>query len=165
MLKKFNRLFYEGQQIETIWTLTPSLILIIIAFPSIKILYIIEEIKIKSFILKTIGHQWYWSYERNIINTELDIFIEENNFLRILKTTENVKIPTNLIIQIIISSEDVIHSWTIPRIGIKVDAVPGRLNQTFFITKQSGLFTGQCSEICGANHSFIPILLTRLTIK
>jgi cytochrome c oxidase subunit 2 len=164
-IRLFNRLIYEGQEIETIWTLTPAFILIIIALPSIKVLYMIEEIKNKSFILKTIGHQWYWSYENTLTNLEADSFLTENHHIRLLKTTENINIPANLISQVIVSSEDVIHSWTIPRMGVKVDAVPGRLNQTFLIPKQIGIFTGQCSEICGANHSFIPIFISRIPIK
>ena len=157
--KSFNKFIIEGQEIETIWTVLPALILIFIAIPSLKTLYLIEDTKTPSLTIKTTGHQWYWSYEYSSLNSlETDNFIENSNTLRLLKTNEILYLPAKTRIRNIVTSSDVIHSWTIPSIGVKVDALPGRLNQIFLFSKRLGLFSGQCSEICGTNHSFIPIL-------
>jgi len=164
--KKFNKFIIEGQEIETIWTVLPAVILIFIALPSLKTLYLIEDTKNPRLTIKINGHQWYWSYEFTSINSnEIDNFIENSNFLRLLKTRETINLPINTSIRSIITSADVIHSWTVQSIGVKVDALPGRLNQIFIISKRLGLFTGQCSEICGMNHSFIPILINMITPK
>ena len=150
----------EGQEIETIWTILPSLLLVFIALPSLKNLYLIEDNKIPSITIKITGHQWYWSYEYSTINLrEIERFIDNSNILRLIKTSEILHLPVNTLIRSLISSADVIHSWTVPSIGIKVDALPGRLNQIFLLSKRIGLFTGQCSEICGTNHSFMPIIV------
>lgn len=157
--KSFNKYIIEGQEIETIWTILPSLILIFIAIPSLKTLYLIEDIKTPRITIKSTGHQWYWSYEyRSLNEIETDNFIENSNLLRLLKTNEILYLPAKIRIRNIVTSSDVIHSWAIPSIGVKVDALPGRLNQIFLFSKRLGVFTGQCSEICGTNHSFIPIL-------
>ncbi len=109
--------------------------------------------------IKISGHQWYWSYEYTTFNlSETENFIENSNLIRLLKTRELLYLPINLLIRSLITSGDVIHSWAIPSLGVKVDALPGRLNQIFLFSKRTGLFTGQCSEICGTNHSFMPIL-------
>jgi len=164
--KKFNKFVIEGQEIETIWTIVPSLFLIFIAVPSLKTLYLIEDTKSPNLTIKVTGHQWYWSYEYSSINSnETDNFIENSNTLRLLKTREIIYMPVNLFARMLITSLDVIHSWTVPTMGVKVDALPGRLNQTFLFSKRLGLFTGQCSEICGTNHSFIPILIQVLTTR
>jgi len=150
----------EGQEIETVWTILPSLLLVFIALPSLKNLYLIEDNKIPSITIKVTGHQWYWSYEYSTINLrEIERFIDNSNILRLIKTREILHLPVNTLIRSLISSADVIHSWTVPSIGIKVDALPGRLNQIFLLSKRIGLFTGQCSEICGTNHSFMPIIV------
>lgn len=157
--KKYNKYTIEGQEIETIWTILPAFMLIFIALPSLKTLYLIEDTKTPSVSIKTTGHQWYWSYEyTSLIRTETDNFMENSNTLRLIKTRELLHLPVNVLIRSLITSADVIHSWTIPSIGTKVDALPGRLNQIFLFSKRLGLYTGQCSEICGINHSFIPIL-------
>jgi len=158
--KNFNKFIIEGQEIETIWTILPAILLIFIAIPSLKTLYLIEDTKTPSLTIKITGHQWYWSYEYSSINSiETENFIENSNILRLLKTREIISIPVNTITRLLITSADVIHSWTMPTMGLKVDAIPGRLNQIFMSSKRIGLFIGQCSEICGTNHSFIPILL------
>lgn len=163
--KIFNSLLAEGQRLETIWTLTPSLVLIFIAFPSIKVLYITEDVKTAAMTLKATGSQWYWSYEVSDLNTESErTFIEETNKLRLLKCSSSILIPSQTHTQIVTTATDVIHAWAVPSLAAKVDAVPGRLNQIFIMPKRTGLYTGQCSEICGANHSFIPILLERTPI-
>jgi cytochrome c oxidase subunit 2 len=157
--KKFNKFIIEGQEIETIWTILPALILVFIAVPSLKTLYLIEDIKRPRITIKVTGHQWYWSYEYTSLNlTETENFIENSNIIRLIKTREILYLPINILIRALVTSADVIHSWTIPSMGTKVDAIPGRLNQIFLFSKRIGLFTGQCSEICGTNHSFMPIL-------
>lgn len=153
----FNRFLNEGQEIETIWTILPRFILLLIAFPSLKILYIIEESNFNMLTIKVNGHQWYWRYEQSDFQKSVDTFLEERNSFRLLNTSDSIFFLSFTPYRLLISSEDVIHSWTIPSIGVKVDAVPGRINQLSLISFQTGIFSGQCSEICGINHSFIPI--------
>jgi len=163
-----NRFLLHGQIIEIIWTILPAIILIFIALPSLRILYLLDEIISPSITLKTIGHQWYWSYEySDFLNIEFDSYIIPYNEIslnsfRLLDVDNRIVLPLNNQIRILISAADVLHSWTIPVLGIKVDAFPGRLNQTNFQINRSGLFFGQCSEICGANHRFIPIVIERI---
>lgn len=166
-----NRFLLHGQTIEIIWTVLPAIILIFIALPSLRLLYLLDEIRSPSITLKTIGHQWYWSYEySDFINIEFDTYIlpineiSENTF-RLLDVDNRIILPINNQIRIIVSAADVLHSWTIPSLGIKIDATPGRLNQTNFIINRPGLYFGQCSEICGANHSFMPIVIERVSSK
>lgn len=160
-----HRYLLEGQLIETIWTILPALILILIALPSLRILYILDEIYNPLLTVKTIGHQWYWTYEySDYKNIEFDSYIIPKNELntynfRLLDVNNRLTIPFDSQIRIITTSTDVIHSWTIPSLGVKIDRTPGRLNQTNFIINRTGLLFGQCSEICGANHRFIPIVI------
>jgi len=162
-----NRYLLSGQIIEIIWTILPTITLIFIALPSLRLLYLIDEINKPAITLKSIGHQWYWSYEySDFLNIEFDSYIvptndlNENNF-RLLDVDNRIILPINSQIRILITATDVLHSWTIPALGVKVDGTPGRLNQTNFLINRPGLFYGQCSEICGANHSFIPIVIER----
>lgn len=158
--KRYNKFILEGQELETIWTILPGILLIFIALPSMKILYLIEENKNPSITLKVIGHQWYWSYEyTDTLNVDIDVFIETSEKIRLLNCRRNLPVPCKQTIRVLVTSTDVLHSWTLPSIGVKVDANPGRLNQTFISPKRLGLFYGQCSEICGSNHSFIPICI------
>lgn len=162
-----NYYLLSGQTIEIIWTIIPGIILLFIAFPSLKLLYLLEETNKPYISIKTIGHQWYWKYEYSNLRLEFDSYINntnKNNF-RLLDTDNRVVLPYNYFIRIIVTAADVIHSWTIPSLGIKVDATPGRLNQLNFIINRSSIFFGQCSEICGANHSFIPISVERINLK
>lgn len=155
----------DAQAVETIWTILPAIILIIIALPSLRILYIIDEINNPSLTVKTIGHQWYWSYEyTDYEDLNFDSYIIPTQELkpgelRLLEVDNRVVLPIEITIRILISSEDVLHSWAVPSLGLKTDAIPGRLNQTTIIAMRPGLYYGQCSEICGSNHSFIPIVL------
>lgn len=163
-----NRYFLSGQMIEIIWTVFPAFILLFIAFPSLRLLYLIDEINSPLITLKVVGHQWYWRYEyRNFNNVEFDSYIlsTNNNLFRLLDVDNNIILPNNFQTRILVSAADVLHSWTVPRLGVKVDAIPGRLNQINFFINRKGLFYGQCSEICGANHSFIPIVIERTSIK
>nr|YP_010947295.1 cytochrome c oxidase subunit II [Smerkata fusca]WGO62323.1 cytochrome c oxidase subunit II [Smerkata fusca] len=169
--KYINRFLLEGQMIELIWTILPAITLIFIALPSLRLLYLLDELNNPLMTLKCIGHQWYWSYEySDFSNIEFDSYmipsndLSPNNF-RLLDVDNRIILPMNNQIRIMVTATDVIHSWTIPSLGVKVDANPGRLNQTNFFINRPGLFYGQCSEICGANHSFMPIVIESISIK
>lgn len=155
----------NAQEIEIIWTILPALILIIIALPSLRILYITDEFNKPYLTLKAIGHQWYWSYEySDYEDLAFDSYIIPTYFLepgefRLLEVDNRTTLPIEADIRILVSSQDVLHSWAVPSLGVKTDAIPGRLNQTILASIRPGLFYGQCSEICGSNHSFIPIVL------
>nr|AAF98020.1 cytochrome c oxidase II [Hemileuca electra] len=166
-----NRYLLEDQMIELIWTILPAITLIFIALPSLRLLYLLDELNNPLITLKSIGHQWYWSYEySDFKNIEFDSYMIPSNELtsknfRLLDVDNRIILPMNNQIRILITASDVIHSWTIPSLGIKVDANPGRLNQTNFFINRPGIFYGQCSEICGANHSFMPIVIESISIK
>nr|YP_009139384.1 cytochrome c oxidase subunit II [Callimorpha dominula]AKF78256.1 cytochrome c oxidase subunit II [Callimorpha dominula] len=169
--KYINRFLLEGQMIELIWTILPAITLIFIALPSLRLLYLLDELNNPLITLKSIGHQWYWSYEYSDFNNiEFDSYmipsndLQPNNF-RLLDVDNRIILPMNNQIRIMVTATDVIHSWTIPSLGVKVDANPGRLNQTNFFINRPGIFYGQCSEICGANHSFMPIVIESISIK
>lgn len=157
--KFFNRILIESNQIELFWTTSPALILIFIAIPSIKTLYLIEENINPLLSIKTIGFQWFWTYEYSNIIKNNTSTITLSNKTRLIRVTNPLIIPTITPTRIIVSSKDVIHSWAIPSLGIKIDATPGRINQTTIITKRPSIMVGQCSEICGAGHRFIPIII------
>nr|QLM01519.1 cytochrome c oxidase subunit 2 [Palaemon elegans] len=166
-----NRFLLEHQAIETAWTILPALILIFIALPSLRLLYLLDEVNNPSVTLKVIGHQWYWSYEySDFAQVEFDAYMipttdmEDHNF-RLLDVDNRTILPMNTQIRVLITAADVIHSWTVPSLGVKVDAIPGRLNQTSFQMNRPGLFYGQCSEICGANHSFMPIVVESTSVE
>nr|YP_010963603.1 cytochrome c oxidase subunit II [Nondenticentrus paramelanicus]WKZ08086.1 cytochrome c oxidase subunit II [Nondenticentrus paramelanicus] len=165
MNKLTSRLMLENQAIELIWTLMPAITLIFIAMPSLRILYLIEESMKPTMTIKVIGHQWYWSYEYSDFNEiEFESYMKPSNNLessdfRLLDTDNRMIVPFNTMIRVLTSSTDVIHSWTIPSAGIKIDASPGRINQGNMIISRPGLYFGQCSEICGSNHSFMPIAM------
>nr|AWV83941.1 cytochrome oxidase subunit II [Tettigades lacertosa] len=160
-----NRLLLEGQLIELIWTLLPALTLIFIALPSLRLLYLLDEVNNPLLTLKIIGHQWYWSYEySDFLDVEFDSYMKSTmdlklNEFRLIETDNRLVLPFNTQIRLMITSSDVLHSWAMPSMGMKVDAVPGRLNQMSILINRPGLLYGQCSEICGANHSFMPIVI------
>nr|YP_001552154.1 cytochrome c oxidase subunit II [Nothopuga sp. 1 LP-2008]ABS71891.1 cytochrome c oxidase subunit II [Nothopuga sp. 1 LP-2008] len=164
-----NRFLLEGQEIETFWTVLPAIMLIFIALPSLRILYLMDEVNSPTMTIKIMGHQWYWSYEySDFKQIEFDSYMIPNdtpsNF-RLLDVDNRTILPINSQIRMLISAADVIHSWTVPSMGLKVDAVPGRLNQMSTTITRSGLFYGQCSEICGSNHSFMPIVIEAVPMK
>nr|UNO54146.1 cytochrome c oxidase subunit 2 [Dermacentor (Indocentor) sp.] len=170
MNKLTSRSLMEGQEIEIIWTIIPAVTLIFIAIPSLHLLYLTDEMFFSQISVKILGHQWYWSYEYSDFNKEFDSFmIPETdmnlNSFRLLETDNNLVIPVNTNIKFLISSNDVIHSWTVPSLGLKMDAIPGRLNQCLSLSNRPGIYYGQCSEICGANHSFMPISLEITSLK
>nr|QKE61481.1 cytochrome oxidase subunit II [Dipseliopoda sp. AJB-2020] len=160
-----NRLLHHGQFIESILTIIPSNILLFIAMPSLRLLYLLDEIINPSITLKAIGNQWYWKYEySDFKNIEFDSYMIPQNStnlhdFRLLDVDNRIILPMNSKIRLLVTSMDVIHSWTIPSLGMKIDGTPGRLNQINFSINRPGLFFGQCSEICGANHSFMPIVI------
>nr|QUQ05863.1 cytochrome c oxidase subunit II [Coleophora therinella] len=169
--KFINRFLLESQMIELIWTILPAITLIFIALPSLRPLYLLDELNNPLITLKSIGHQWYWSYEYSDFNNiEFDSYMIPSNELfmnnfRLLDVDNRIILPMKNQIRILVTATDVIHSWTIPSLGVKVDANPGRLNQTNFFINRPGIFFGQCSEICGANHSFMPIVIESISIK
>nr|YP_009756912.1 cytochrome c oxidase subunit II [Batillaria attramentaria]QIM14722.1 cytochrome c oxidase subunit 2 [Batillaria attramentaria] len=165
------RSLVEGQEIETIWTIIPAIILVFLALPSLRLLYLLDEVGDCSLTLKSIGHQWYWSYEySDFLNIEFDSYmiptedLNDGDF-RLLEVDHRIVLPTETDIRVLVTSADVIHSWTVPSLGVKADAIPGRLNQLSFFIKHPGVFYGQCSEICGANHSFMPIVVEAIPLK
>nr|YP_010158058.1 cytochrome c oxidase subunit II [Pygoluciola qingyu]QRG30005.1 cytochrome c oxidase subunit 2 [Pygoluciola qingyu] len=171
MNKYINRLLLEGQMIELIWTISPAITLIFIALPSLQLLYLLDEINSPLVSVKSMGHQWYWSYEfSDFKKAEFDSYMipvnESKNFsFRLLEVDNRLALPVYTQIRMMVSSSDVIHSWTIPSSSVKIDATPGRLNQTTFFMNRIGVFFGQCSEICGMNHSFMPIVVESILPK
>nr|YP_009048531.1 cytochrome c oxidase subunit II [Vespertilio sinensis]AHL43867.1 cytochrome c oxidase subunit 2 [Vespertilio sinensis] len=161
----------DAQEVETIWTILPAVILILIALPSLRILYMMDEINNPLVTIKTLGHQWYWSYEyTDYEDLMFDSYMIPTNELnpgqlRLLEVDNRVVLPAELTIRMLITSEDVLHSWAVPSLGLKTDAIPGRLNQTTLLSTRPGVYYGQCSEICGSNHSFMPIVLEMVPLK
>ncbi len=155
---------------EVIWTSIPTLILCSVALPRICLLYTHEQEINTALSIKCIGHQWYWRYEySNFNNVELDRFITPTENLEIgetryLEVDNRLIIPLKIGINFFIRREDVIHAWTIPVLGVKVDATPGRLNVINLSLEISGVLYGQCRELCGANHRFMPIVIETTTI-
>ena len=166
----------HGTLIELIWTITPAFILIAIAFPSFRLLYLLDEVISPTVTIKVVGHQWYWSYEySDYINVsgesiEFDSYMIPDSDLelgqfRLLDVDNKVVIPTDTHIRLIVTGADVIHSFAVPSLGLKIDAVPGRLNQTSMLAERTGTFYGQCSEICGVYHGFMPIAIEAVSIQ
>nr|YP_010491867.1 cytochrome c oxidase subunit II [Ontholestes orientalis]UWM92653.1 cytochrome c oxidase subunit II [Ontholestes orientalis] len=167
---KFNyRYLLEGQTIEMIWTILPAITLIFIALPSLHLLYLLDEVNNPVVTVKSIGHQWYWSYEYNDFKkVEFDSYMIPKNDMkisnfRLLDVDNRMAVPYDSQIRMLVTAADVLHSWTIPAISVKIDATPGRLNQVSFLLNRTGIFFGQCSEICGANHSFMPIVMESIS--
>nr|YP_009441281.1 cytochrome c oxidase subunit II [Eleotris picta]ATN23255.1 cytochrome c oxidase subunit II [Eleotris picta]ATN23268.1 cytochrome c oxidase subunit II [Eleotris picta] len=163
--KLTNKNILDSQEIEIIWTILPAIILILIALPSLRILYLMDEINDPHLTIKAMGHQWYWSYEyTDYEDLGFDSYMIPTQDLapgqfRLLEADHRMVVPLESPVRVLVSAEDVLHSWAVPSLGVKMDAVPGRLNQTAFIASRPGVFYGQCSEICGANHSFMPIVV------
>nr|YP_010449158.1 cytochrome c oxidase subunit II [Anatoecus icterodes]YP_010605969.1 cytochrome c oxidase subunit II [Anatoecus dentatus]UTT72537.1 cytochrome c oxidase subunit 2 [Anatoecus icterodes]WAN81288.1 cytochrome c oxidase subunit II [Anatoecus dentatus] len=161
----FNRFFFGNEMLELIWTAVPSMVLGFLALPSLFTLYLSDELIKPLLTIKTIGHQWFWSYEySDFMNLSFDSYmtpLSEMNMgeYRLLEVDNNLILPMDMEIRMLITSSDVIHSWTVPSLGVKMDAVPGRLNQICFMSNRNGIMYGQCSEICGSFHSFMPICL------
>jgi heme/copper-type cytochrome/quinol oxidase subunit 2 len=158
-----NRLFrWErvSEKLEAIWTLVPFFFLCLLAYPSLSLLYKQDEILTPRKTKFAIGHQWYWRYEDPDKNLNYDSYIISGlgiNFLRLLDTDRRFILDRGKLTRLLVTSWDVLHSWTIPKLGVKADAVPGRLNSLNLYSDTPRVIFGQCSEICGANHRFIPI--------
>nr|YP_006883501.1 cytochrome c oxidase subunit II [Xenopus borealis]AFN42801.1 cytochrome c oxidase subunit II [Xenopus borealis] len=161
----------DAQEIEMVWTIMPAIILIMIALPSLRILYLMDEVNDPHLTIKAIGHQWYWSYEyTNYEDLSFDSYMVPTNDLtpgqfRLLEVDNRMVVPMESPTRLLVTAEDVLHSWAVPSLGVKTDAIPGRLNQTSFIATRPGVFYGQCSEICGANHSFMPIVVEAVPLN
>ena len=151
--------------LEVLWTALPVVILVVIAIPSFKLLYKQEKSDTYDMTVKVIGHQWYWEYEYpdhgNFYFESYMIQDEDlqEGDLRLLTVDNPLVIPANKNVQILITAGDVLHSWAVPSMGIKTDAVPGRLNETWVNVKEPGIYRGQCSEICGTRHGFMPVVV------
>lgn len=166
----------HGTLIELIWTITPAVILILIAFPSFKLLYLMDEVSDPSMSVLAEGHQWYWSYQYPDFLDSTDELIEFDSYivpesdlefgtLRMLEVDNRVIIPELTHTRFIVTSGDVIHSFACPALGIKCDAYPGRLNQVSVFINREGVFYGQCSEICGILHSSMPIVIESVSLE
>ena len=148
--------------VEVLWTLIPCLILIVMAVPSFKMLYKQDTIPKAEVTIKAIGYQWYWGYEypdENIIFESYMVKEEDlkENQPRLLAVDNEVVVPVNKVVKVLITANDVLHAWALPAFGVKRDAVPGRINETWFKAEKVGTYYGQCSELCGIQHAFMPI--------
>jgi len=158
----------HNTMIEVIWTLVPCLILIVLAVPSFKVLYSQDEIPKADVTIKAIGYQWYWGYEYPDENIVFDSYMIEEKDLkegqpRLLAVDNEVYVPVNKVVKVMITANDVLHAWALPSFGVKRDAVPGRINETWFKADRTGTFYGQCSELCGIKHAFMPITVNVVT--
>ena len=171
-----NKYLNHGTLIELIWTITPALILILIAFPSFKLLYLMDEVTDPNITMEVEGHQWYWSYQYPDFVNDAEEFIEYDSYiipesdlelgqLRLLEVDNRVIIPELTHTRFVVASADVIHSYACPSLGIKCDAYPGRLNQSSVYLNREGTFYGQCSEICGILHSSMPIVIESVSLE
>ena len=148
--------------IEILWTLVPCLILIFMAVPSFKVLYSQDRIPPADVTIKAIGYQWYWGYEYPDENIIFESYMIEEKDLkpgqpRLLAVDNEIFVPVNKVVKVLITANDVLHAWALPSFGVKRDAVPGRINETWFKADRLGTFYGQCSELCGIKHAFMPI--------
>ncbi len=166
--------FTHSSNLEIIWTILPAIVLLLIAVPSFALLYSLDELIDPAVTLKVIGHQWYWSYEYSdysdyaLASNEESIAFDSymiptqelvKGSFRLLEVDNRVVLPINTHIRVLVTAADVLHSWAVPSFGIKLDACPGRLSQTSLFIKREGVYYGQCSEICGVNHGFMPIVV------
>ncbi|MDA7770326.1 cytochrome c oxidase subunit II [Candidatus Pelagibacter sp.] len=154
--------------VEVLWTLIPCLILIVMAVPSFKLLYKQDTIPKVDVTIKAVGYQWYWGYEypdENIIFESYMIKEDElkENQLRLLTVDNEIVVPVNKVVKVLITANDVLHAWALPSFGVKRDAVPGRINETWFKAEKVGTYYGQCSELCGIQHAFMPITVRVVT--
>lgn len=169
---KNNKFAYKylrhGQTLEIIWTIFPAIILLLIAFPSFILLYLCDEVLTPAMTIKVVGLQWYWKYEYSDFISDTGETIEYESYiipddmleegqLRLLDTDTSIIVPVDTHVRFIVTANDVIHSFAVPSLGLKVDATPGRLNQVSALIQRTGVYYGQCSELCGVNHALMPI--------
>lgn len=163
----------HGTFIELIWTITPALVLIAIAFPSFRLLYVLDEVIAVAMTIKVTGHQWYWSYEYSDYITESGDPIEFDSYMvpdsdlelgqfRLLEVDNSAMVPVDCHVRVIVTADDVLHDFAVPSLGLKIDATPGRLNQASFISERTGEYQGMCSELCGVYHANMPISIVAL---
>lgn len=176
---KIVGVFTHSSLLEIIWTIIPAIVLILIAVPSFTLLYSLDELIDPVLTLKVVGHQWYWSYEysdcvtfNEAANVNFDSYMVPTSDLadtigagsfRLLEVDNHIELPVNTHIRVLVTSADVLHSWAVPSFGIKIDACPGRLSQGSLFLKREGVYYGQCSEICGVNHGFMPIVVNAVS--
>ncbi len=160
--------FTHNAALEVGWTAVPVLILVIIAIPSLRLLFLQLDVPEPDLTIKATGSQWYWSYEYPEAGIEFDALMLQKDELAehgytaddwMLATDTRVVVPVNAVVHVLVTASDVIHAWTIPSFGSKIDAMPGRLNETWFRAEETGVFYGQCSELCGKDHSYMPIVV------
>jgi len=165
--KAYSSRIVADHLVETVWTILPIVVLVFLVYPSIYLLYLIDERRVEFLCtLKVIGHQWYWSYKIDgILNLEIDSYLDADRVVRLIDVDNRVVVPAQEHIRALITSRDVLHSWALPSLGVKMDAIPGRLNQFVFIVILNSVVHGQCREICGVNHSFIPIVLEAVSLS
>ena len=156
--------FTHNSLIEVLWTVVPVIVLVAIAIPSFRLLYFMDRTSEAEMTIKAIGHQWYWSYEYPDLGEDITfdaVMLQEDELsegqLRLLETDKTVVVPIDTNIRLLVTADDVLHAWTIPSFGIKIDAVPGRINEGWFRVDAVGTYYGQCSELCGRDHGFMPI--------
>lgn len=153
----------ESQSVEFAWTALPCLVLVAIALPSLRLLYLIDDAGVPCMTIKSVGHQWYWSYEySDIFDREIDAYMTPSPY-RLQDCDHRLLLPVHTPVRVLVTAADVLHSWTVPVLGIKADAVPGRINQLSLFSDRVGVYYGQCSEICGRNHRFMPIVTEVIT--
>jgi len=189
---EYRYYFYSDVKLEFVWTLFPSLVLLLLAIPSFGLLFSVEKVSAPEMTVKVIGHQWYWEYQymdyidfKEIVETENEKFVylnkTEDNYiiesymiadedldkgqLRLLEVDKKLVLPTNTSIRLLITSDDVLHSWAVPGLGIKVDACPGRINELVIKIRENGVYYGQCSELCGWYHGFMPIVIQAIKVE
>jgi cytochrome c oxidase subunit 2 len=170
-------MFVHSTIIEVVWTVVPAFVLMMIAVPSFALLYSMDEVIDPAITLKVVGHQWYWSYEYSDYSTiegsetlNYDSYMIADDDLqagqlRLLEVDNRVVLPVKTHIRVLVTAADVLHCWAIPSFGLKIDACPGRLNQTATFIKREGVYYGQCSEICGVNHGFMPIVVEAVSLE
>ena len=154
--------FVHNTKLEIFWTLIPTLIIMILAVPTFKIMYVMDHVPPADLTVKVTGHQWYWSYEYPSSKIAFDSYIIKDedlkpNHIRLLSVDRPLVVPVDSVVEVLLTSTDVIHSWAIPSFGLKKDTIPGKLNQTWFKVIKEGTYYGQCSELCGLGHGFMPI--------
>lgn len=171
-VKSYASKFAHSSNLEIAWTIIPALLLVLIAIPSFNLLYALDETSNPGITIKIVGHQWYWTYEYtdiqsptnssiNLIFDSYMVGISDLNpgSFRLLEVDNRLVLPVDTHIRLLVTSDDVLHSWAVPSFGIKIDACPGRLSQGYLFIKREGVYYGQCSEICGVNHGFMPIVV------
>ncbi len=170
--------FTHNATLEVVWTAVPVLILVIIAIPSLRLLFQQLDVPEPDLTIKATGNQWYWSYEYPEQDISMDAFmigqgtsglteevraeLEENGYTAddyLLATDSRVVVPVDANVHVLVTASDVIHAWTIPSFGSKVDAIPGVINETWFRATETGTYFGQCSELCGKDHAYMPIVV------